>query len=157
MCCLVCVFFWLGCTHDLGTFYGLYCPSATQLYSSGDGKCLAVKVLLGGVFTVTIVVVHAPNDEVLCASFFDSLAVRVAQWPCPLVIGDFNTTPTHLDVREGVVLRPNMGRAALLRMMRSCHLTDQWRDRNPGVRVFSRTQCLMLSFVHPLQPLLHRT
>uniref|UniRef100_A0A3B3QNK5 Endonuclease/exonuclease/phosphatase domain-containing protein n=1 Tax=Paramormyrops kingsleyae TaxID=1676925 RepID=A0A3B3QNK5_9TELE len=111
------------------------------------GRCLAVK---GGVFTITIVVMHAPNDEVLCASFFDCLAVRVAQWPCPFVIGDFNITPTHLDVREGVVLKPNMGRAALLRMMRSCHLTDQWRDHNPGVSIFSRTPC-MFYFYFSLQ------
>lgn len=64
----------------------------------------------------------------------------MGSWGNVVMVGDMNVALTRLDVGGGLVFRSDRGREALGDLMRQHGLTDVWRDRNGGVRGFSRRQ-----------------
>ncbi len=52
----------------------------------------------------------------------------------------FNTIFSKIDIAEGMVFKSDGGRKELRNMMDKCDLVDVWRERNEGIREYSRQQ-----------------
>ncbi len=55
-------------------------------------------------------------------------------------MGDFNTVFSKMDIAEGMVFKSDSGRRELKCVMEENNLVDVWRERNEGIREFSRQQ-----------------
>lgn len=60
-----------------------------------------------------------------------------------IIIGDFNTVLSSLDVSKNNVYRHDVSRSYLLHAMSETSMTEVWRDMNIMGRVFSRRQVVM--------------
>lgn len=109
------------------------------MYWDNEGKCIIVKMVIGGE-NVFLCNVHAPNAEAEKKMFFNSLNGLVEKWEKFILMGDFNTIFSRIDIANTMVYKRDSGREELLKLMDKYDLIDIWRERNEGVRDFSRRQ-----------------
>lgn len=82
--------------------------------------------------------IYVPNIEIDKRSTIEELKGLVIG-RC-IILGDFNTRCSRLDIGKGVVFRWEKSREMLLKMMREQCLVDVWTYENPGKREFTRRQ-----------------
>lgn len=109
------------------------------IYRDNGGKCIIVKMVIGGE-NVFVCNVHAPNAEVEKKIFFKDLNDQMEKWENIIVMGDFNTVFSRLDIANDMVYKRDSGREELLKLMDKYDLIDIWRERNEGIKDFSRRQ-----------------
>lgn len=114
------------------------CESERVVFHGELGKCLAVKLVMGG-HEVILYNIHAPNEHGK-KDFFKDLGRVLDGRTDVILIGDFNVAMGPLDVGHSNVFRPDSGRDVLRGIMRDLMLVDVWRERNGHSRVFSRRQ-----------------
>lgn len=115
------------------------CEAVREVYNDEEGKCLAVEIEDGG-GKVILCNVHAPVVEKEKVDFFKKLRTSMEKWKRFVIIGDFNTVFSKMDLAEGMVFKSDGGRKELKSIMEENDLVDIWRERNEGIRVFSREQ-----------------
>lgn len=75
--------------------------------------------------------------------FFLKVNINSKRWQNVILIGDFNTVFTELDLASEMVFKTDKGREELVKIMRECNFIDVWRERNRTKRKFSRMQVVM--------------
>uniref|UniRef100_A0A8C6M3Q2 Endonuclease/exonuclease/phosphatase domain-containing protein n=1 Tax=Nothobranchius furzeri TaxID=105023 RepID=A0A8C6M3Q2_NOTFU len=106
-------------------------------FNGNDGRILVVDFSFQeGMFR--LICVYAPVCYVDRKLFF----IQLEQWVTnnTILIGDFNTNLTRLDIMEGTTLRWDSSRDILKQIMLRKGLMDIWRAENPLTRVFSRRE-----------------
>lgn len=111
------------------------------VYDDKEGKCIAVKI--EGEECLTIFNIHAPVIEKEKVLFFRKIKGIVASLGNFVIMGDFNTIFSKMDITEGMVFKSDSGRKELKGMMEDNDLVEVWRERNEGIREFSRQQLVM--------------
>lgn len=111
------------------------CEEVREVYNDEEGKCLAVEIEDGG-GKVILCNVHAPVVEKEKVDFFKKLRTSMEKWKRFVIIGDFNTVFSKMDLAEGMVFKSDGGRKELKSIMEENDLVDIWRERNEGIRVF---------------------
>lgn len=115
------------------------CEKAQVVYDDMQGKCLIVKMMEGET-NIILCNVHAPVVEKEKVLFFKKLKDIIVKWENILIMGDFNTTFSKMDIADGMVFKSDSGRKELKSLMEEKNLVDVWRERNEGIREFSRQQ-----------------
>ncbi len=115
------------------------CEDVRMVYNDEEGKCLAVEIEEGGQ-KVILCNVHAPVIEKEKVAFFKKLKTSMEKWKDFLIIGDFNTVFGKMDIAEGMIFKSDRGRKELKGIMEENEMVDIWRERNEGIREFSRQQ-----------------
>lgn len=115
------------------------CEKAQVVYDDMQGKCLIVKMIEGET-NIILCNVHAPVVEKEKVLFFKKLKDIIVKWENILIMGDFNTTFSKMDIADGMVFKSDSGRKELKSLMEEKNLVDVWRERNEGIREFSRQQ-----------------
>ncbi len=80
--------------------------------------------------------------------FFLNMNDKINTWQNVILIGDFNTVFSELDLGSKMVFRAEKGREELvmvkvMKVMKESNLIDVWRERNRTKRKFSRAQVVM--------------
>uniref|UniRef100_A0A8C6NWC3 Endonuclease/exonuclease/phosphatase domain-containing protein n=1 Tax=Nothobranchius furzeri TaxID=105023 RepID=A0A8C6NWC3_NOTFU len=104
-------------------------------FNGNDGRILVVDFSFQeGMFL--LICVYAPVCYVDRKLFF----IQLEQWVTnnTILIGDFNTKLTRLDIMEGTTLRWDSSRDILKQITLRKGLMDIWRAENPLTHVFSR-------------------
>ena len=103
----------------------------------GDGRLIGITFeCMGKEFQ--LLNVYAPNDERERREYFERLE-GVCGENC-MIVGDFNVWCGRLDVSANMCFKNDSSRKMLEKMKRVKGLRDEWRERNPEGRVFSRKQ-----------------
>ncbi len=55
-----------------------------------------------------------------------------------ILLGDFNTVLSKLDMADGMVFKNDTGRKELKLLMENNNMVDVWRERNEKSRKYSR-------------------
>uniref|UniRef100_A0A3B3DNA2 Endonuclease/exonuclease/phosphatase domain-containing protein n=1 Tax=Oryzias melastigma TaxID=30732 RepID=A0A3B3DNA2_ORYME len=113
-----------------------------------EGRKLVLDIAWGDQ-TVRVFNIYASNDPGERKLFFRSLRPLINV--NSLLIGDFNTVLSKLDLSRNNVHKSDVSRNELFSLMLDLDVIDVWRVRNPGKRQFSRRQ-----MVQVLKPLLHK-
>ncbi len=75
--------------------------------------------------------------------FFKNMNDKIKTWKNVILIGDFNTVFSEIDLASKMVFKAEKGREELVKAMKESNLIDVWRERNRTKRKFSRTQVVM--------------
>lgn len=118
------------------------CEKESVVFNDGAGKCLAVEIEKGDE-RCTVYNIHAPNEEKEKLEFFKTISDNVRIWERVILMGDFNTVFTELDLASNMVFKTDKGREELKKMMGDFKLIDVWRERNRTSRQFSRRQFVL--------------
>ncbi len=118
------------------------CEKESVVFNDGAGKCLAVEIEKGDE-RCTVYNIHAPNEEKEKLEFFKTISDNVRIWERVILMGDFNTVFTKLDLASNMVFKTDKGREELKKMMGDFKLIDVWRERNRTSRQFSRRQFVL--------------
>ncbi len=118
------------------------CEKEQVIYDDGIGKSMAIKI---GKYDDNIIIynIHAPNEEKEKVDFFLNMNDKINTWQNVILIGDFNTVFSELDLGSKMVFRAEKGREELVKVMKESNLIDVWRERNRTKRKFSRAQVVM--------------
>lgn len=82
---------------------------------------------------------HPPRREKK-KHFFEGLRILIKTYKNVILVGDFNTVFSKMDMADGMVFRTDMGRKELKEMMEERNLIDVWRENHERKREFSRRQ-----------------
>ncbi len=115
------------------------CEKAQVVYDDMEGKCLMVKMEEGET-NIILCNLHAPVLEKEKVLFFKKTKRCYCKLGNILIMGDFNTVFSKMDIAEGMVFKSDSGRRKLKCVMEENNLVDVWRERNEGIREFSRQQ-----------------
>lgn len=118
------------------------CEKEQVIFDDGVGKSMAVKIEKGKEYFI-IYNIHAPNEEKGKVDFFKKVNINLKTWQNVILMGDFNTVFTELDLASEMVFKTDKGREELVKIMKECNLIDIWRERNRKKRKFSRVQVVM--------------
>ncbi len=72
--------------------------------------------------------------------FFNYLNGLIEKWERIILMGDFNTVFSRMDITNDMVYKRDSGREELLKLMDKHELIDIWREMNEGIKDFSRRQ-----------------
>ncbi len=75
--------------------------------------------------------------------FLKNMNDKIKTWKNVILIGDFNTVFSEIDLASKMVFKAEKGREELVKAMKESNLIDVWRERNRTKRKFSRTQVVM--------------
>ncbi len=109
------------------------------IYCDTEGKCIIVRLVWGGE-NIILCNVHAPNAEAEKKIFFNNLNDYIEKWEKVILMGDFNTVLSRMDIAKDMVFKRDSGRDELLKLIDKNDLIDIWRERNEGIKDFSRQQ-----------------
>lgn len=118
------------------------CEKEKVIFDDKMGKSMAVKIEKGEEDFI-IYNIHAPNEEKEKVEFLKKVNFNLKKWQKVILIGDFNTVFTELDLASKMVFKADKGREELVKIMADFNLIDVWRERNRTKRTFSRIQRVM--------------
>lgn len=96
--------------------------------------------MVGGGENIILCNVHAPNAEDKKKIFVNNLNDYIEKWEKVVLMGDFNTALSRMDIAKDMVFKRDSGRDELLKLIDKNDLIDIWRERNEGIKDFSRQQ-----------------
>ncbi len=102
------------------------------IYRDNEGKCIIVKMVIRGE-NVFVCNVHAQNAEAENKMFFNNLNGQMEKWENIILMGDFNTVLSRLDIANDMVYKRDSGREELLKVIDNYDLIDIYGER--GMRV----------------------
>lgn len=109
------------------------------IYKDEAGKCLGVEMKWEN-NKVIVINVHAPNEEKEKRVFFNFLRRFLMKYNNVILMGDFNTALSKIDMADGMVFKTSTGRKELKTLMEDFNLVDIWRERHEQKRQYSRRQ-----------------
>lgn len=109
------------------------------VFDDRNGKCLALEIS-SEEETFVLCNVHAPTEEKEKRGLFIVLRSFTEKCKKVILLGDFNTVFSKLDMAEGMVYRTDTARKELNVLMEENDLIDIWRVRNEKRREYSRRQ-----------------
>ncbi|MGL4945368.1 MAG: endonuclease/exonuclease/phosphatase family protein [Fusobacteriaceae bacterium] len=89
---------------------------------------------------ILIVNIHAPTGENENGGFFKVLKEFLNKYKEVIMMGDFNTVFSKLDMAEGMVFKTDKGRKELKSLMEEYDIVDVWRERNENKKEYTRRQ-----------------
>lgn len=110
-----------------------------EVYNDKNGKCVGINIRKDDNEFV-IINLHAPTQEGEKKVFFEGLRVLTKKYKNVILVGDFNTVFSKLDMADGMVFRTDVGRKELKEMMEERNFIDVWRENHERKRDFSRRQ-----------------
>lgn len=116
-------------------------PLGEPVLVEADQKGRYVIIDLRGKKAIRLINIHAPNNEIDRREFFRDILKFVTD--STIIIGDFNTTLSKLDVGKNNTYRHDVSRTYLLDAMAEASLTDIWRSLHITRRTFSRRQVVL--------------
>lgn len=108
-----------------------------EVYKDRTGRIIVIEFKYQNL-DFRLINIYVPNVEMDKRSIIEEMKGLVAG-RC-IIVGDFNTKCSRLDVGRGVVFRWERSRCMLLEVMRIKGLVDVWRYENPEKREFTRRQ-----------------
>ena len=113
--------------------------SCKTIYNDIDGKCIAVEMEYEEK-KVIVVNIHAPTVENEKKEYFNVLRDFLKKHKEVIMMGDFNTVFSKLEIGEGMVFKNDKGRKELKLLMEENNMIDVWRERNEKKKEYSRRQ-----------------
>uniref|UniRef100_A0A8C7Y1U6 Endonuclease/exonuclease/phosphatase domain-containing protein n=1 Tax=Oryzias sinensis TaxID=183150 RepID=A0A8C7Y1U6_9TELE len=130
---------------------------ASVLEADPAGRFLIMDLRWAGK-TVRLFNIYASNDQRERKIFFHSLRPNLSD--DTVLIGDFNTVLSRVDLSVNNTYKGDVGRQELVSLMLENNIIDIWRLLNPNKRDFSRRQVvkgqLKQSRIDHLVKILHR-
>ena len=108
-----------------------------EIYKDRTGRIIVIEFKYQNVL-FRLINIYVPNIEIDKRIIIEELKGLVIG-RC-IIVGDFNTKCSRLDIGQGVVFRWEKSRESLLDMMKDKNLVDVWRNENPERREFTRRQ-----------------
>lgn len=110
-----------------------------KIYNDKDGKCIAFEMEFEEK-KVTVVNVHAPTEQNEKKQYFNVLRDLLKKHREVIMMGDFNTVFSKLEMGEEMVFKTDKGRKELKLLMEENNIIDVWRERNEKKKEYSRRQ-----------------
>lgn len=95
------------------------------IYCDTEGKCIIVRLVWGGE-NIILCNVHAPNAEAEKKIFFNNLNDYIEKWEKGILMEDFNTVLSRMDIAKDMVFKRDSGRDELLKLIDKNYLIDIW-------------------------------
>ena len=99
-----------------------------ETYRDDDGRVIGIDLNIDNVM-VSLFNIYAPNIEKDRRTFFSDLKLLCKD--NSIVVGDFNTKCTMLDVMHPDNFKYDYSREMLLELMKENDMVDSWRVENP--------------------------
>nr|BAC82613.1 pol-like protein [Danio rerio] len=115
---------------------GVLCKT---IYNDKEGKCMICEMEYVKK-KVIMVNVHAPTEENKKKEYYNVLRDYLKKHERVIIMGDFNTVFSKLEMAEGMVFKTDKGRKELKILMEEMNLIDVWRERNEQTKEYSRRQ-----------------
>lgn len=136
------VFVALGPAHSSGVAVILKAnPLGEPVCTHKDPKGRFIIIDLEGEKKVRLINIHAPNCEIEREAFFINIFQYVID--STIIIGDFNTALSKLDISKNNTYKNDVSRSYLLDAMTGASMTEIWRNINITRKAFSRRQVVM--------------
>lgn len=87
------------------------------IYCDTEGKCIIVRLVWGGE-NIMLCNAHAPNAEAEKKIFFNNLNDYIEKWEKVILMGDFNTILSRMDIAKYMVFKRDSGRDELLKLIK---------------------------------------
>ena len=107
------------------------------VYKNGNGRIVIVDCAYNGE-KLRLINLYASNCETERKEMF----AKIGKWcnEYTIIVGDFNVALTKEDVSKNNVMKNDVSREQLFKLMKICNLTDVWRLGHKSKKQFSRKQ-----------------
>lgn len=103
-----------------------------EIYKDKIGKCLAVEIEYEEK-KIVMINVHAPSEEKEKKEFFKVLRMFLTKHKNIILLGDFNTVLSKMDMADGMVYKTDTGRRELNLMMENNNLVEKGTKRRGNI------------------------